>query len=103
MAAPQTAFALGNLLLPGKRLTFDLADLRNYELEEELYDLQRDPGERDNLLATASPEIASIASGLRVQLEAWAAKGWTAKQAAAAGEAVVLNGSGYNLTGAPLR
>ncbi len=30
------------------------------------------------------------------QLERWAAKGWTAKEAAAAGETVMLNGSGYN-------
>ena len=44
-----------------------------------------------------------LAEMRRQQLAAWAAKGWTAKQAAAAGEAVVLNGSGYNLTGAPLR
>ncbi|MCP4039988.1 MAG: hypothetical protein GY944_17795 [bacterium] len=35
---------------------------------------------------------------LRKQQEAkWAEKGWTAKEAAAAGEPVVLNGSGYNI------
>lgn len=30
------------------------------------------------------------------QAERWKEKGWTAKQAAAAGESVPLNGSGYN-------
>ena len=33
----------------------------------------------------------------------WAQKGWTAKEAAAAGEPVVLNGSGYNISGSPRR
>ena len=52
------------------------------------------------LIRKAEMQLADMR---RLQLEAWAAKGWTAKQAAAAGEAVVLNGSGYNLTGASLR
>lgn len=39
----------------------------------------------------------------RQQLEHMAEKGWTPKQAAAAGEPVVLNGSGYNLKGAAAR
>ncbi len=44
-----------------------------YLNREELYDLDRDPGEQDDLLAAESQEIDSVASGLRARLEAWAA------------------------------
>jgi len=38
-----------NLAWPGKRLAYTVADIRNYQLEEELYDLHADPLEVENL------------------------------------------------------
>jgi hypothetical protein len=63
---------------------------------------EADQNRADELALIRRAEM-QLAEMRRQQLAVWAAKGWTAKQAAAAGEAVVLNGSGYNLTGAPLR
>ena len=40
---------------------------------EELYDLERDPGEQDNLLASTSPEAQRALRGLREALAAWMA------------------------------
>ncbi|MDP6980792.1 MAG: hypothetical protein QF570_19690 [Myxococcota bacterium] len=40
---------------------------------------------------------ADLARLREQQLAKWAEKGWTPKDAAAAGEAVMLNGSGYNI------
>jgi len=37
-----------------------------------------------------------IREARKAQLELWKEKGWTEEEAAAAGEVVVLNGSGYN-------
>ena len=41
--------------------------------KEELYDLAADPHERNNLLASGTPEVAAIAADLREKLQAWAA------------------------------
>jgi arylsulfatase A-like enzyme len=43
-----------------------------YAGRERLYDLTRDPGEQDDLLARGGPEIERIAQRLREQLESWA-------------------------------
>jgi len=47
--APEDARRLKNLLLPGRRFAFALNPLRNDQLEEQLYDLEADPGETENL------------------------------------------------------
>jgi hypothetical protein len=52
------------------------------------------------VLGTLREAEMKLAEMRKRQLAAWEAKGWTAKEAAAAGESVVLNGSGYNLKGA---
>jgi arylsulfatase A-like enzyme len=44
-----------------------------YAGREELYDLETDPGERTDLLATGGPEAEALAGPLREKLEAWAA------------------------------
>ena len=45
----QQALSFANLALPGERFAFTLDDLRDYQLEEELYDLSADPLELQNL------------------------------------------------------
>ncbi len=47
--------------------------------------------------ATLQRLEADIARLREQQLAKWAEKGWTPKDAAAAGEAVMLNGAGYNI------
>lgn len=59
--------------------------------------------QRINTLATLNGVEQRLAQMRKQQLARWAEKGWTAKDAAAAGESVTLNGSGYNLRGAPAR
>jgi arylsulfatase A-like enzyme len=44
-----------------------------YAGREELYDLESDPAEQVELLATSDPEAEAAARRLREQLEAWAA------------------------------
>jgi hypothetical protein len=59
--------------------------------------------QRINTLASLNGVEQTFAQMRKQQLARWAEKGWTAKDAAAAGEPVALNGSGYNLRGAPAR
>ena len=65
----ETAFQPANLLLPGKRFDFSLNSLRPYQLREELYDLEADPLETENL-AYRDREVATL---LRRKMEAMVA------------------------------
>ena len=59
--------------------------------------------QRVNMVGTLNNVEQQLSQLRKQQLERWAEKGWTAKEAAAAGESVMLNGSGYNVSGAATR
>ena len=65
-ASPPAAFRMSALAWIGHRLDFTLVDLRNYQLEEELYDLQADPAEEHNV-AYRNPALRAL---LRQRMEA---------------------------------
>ncbi|MFH0945494.1 MAG: sulfatase [Planctomycetota bacterium] len=58
------ALRFANLAVPGRRLAFTLDDIRDYQLEEELYDLNADPLELTNL----SYRSAAIRQGFHRQM-----------------------------------
>ena len=56
--SPDEMLSWENLLLPGKRVELSVSRVRQHELTRELYDLDEDPGERDNL-AWRRPDVTS--------------------------------------------
>lgn len=66
---PSALFRWSNLLLPGKRLPLTLSAHRNSDLTHELYDLDSDPTERENLAWRDADEAARLAALLAAHRE----------------------------------
>jgi len=72
------------------------APLLDTVVEEESPTCAADPDPEAVSLEAVARVQQQLREARKAQLELWKQKGWTEKDAAAAGEVVVLSGSGYN-------